>query len=149
MELQTNTHTYTCKRTQAPPISAESPHFAVYCLGPFAVSSVVLFGGWSFVCCLGERNVGERQMERRSEEEQEVLDGPQLVSAIVSMTCSSLLLSLCLLACSSRSKADKIWGGKGLEVSKCCKKKLTAPAFKAQRCYSYIRMNKDSHMAGS
>lgn len=148
MELQTNTHTYTCKRTQAPPISAESPHFAVYCLGPFAVSSVVLFGGWSFVCCLGERNVGERQMERRSEEEQEVLDGPQLVSAIVSMTCSSLLLSLCLLACSSRSKADKIWGEKGLEVSKCCKK-LTAPAFKAQRCYSYIRMNKDSHMAGS
>lgn len=87
-------------------------------------------------------------MERRSEEEQEVLDGPQLVSAIVSMTCSSLLLSLCLLACSSRSKADKIWGEKGLEVSKCCKK-LTTPAFKAQRCYSYIRMNKDTHVAGS
>lgn len=53
-------------------------------------------------------------MERRSEEEQEVLDGPQLVSAIVSMTCSSLLLSLCLLACSSRSKADKIWGENGV-----------------------------------
>lgn len=35
--------------------------------------------------------------------------GPQLLRAIVSMTCSSLHLSLCLLACSSRSSADKIW----------------------------------------
>lgn len=59
---------------------------------------------------LGERSEGERQMERRSEEkeEMEVLVGPQLLRAIVSMTCSSLLLSLCLLACSSRSNADKI-----------------------------------------
>lgn len=47
------------------------------------------------------------------------LDGSQLVRAIVSMTCSSLLLSLCLLACSSRSNADKIWGDE--EVSGCHK----------------------------
>lgn len=37
---------------------------------------------------------------------------------MVSMTCSSLLLSLCLLACSSRSSADRICkgGGGGQEV---------------------------------
>lgn len=84
------------------------PHFAVYCFSPFAVS---LSYCWGLEFCLfGERSEGERQMERRSEEkeETEVLDGPQLVRAIVSMTCSSLLLSLCLLACSSRSNADKI-----------------------------------------
>lgn len=67
----------------------------------------VLSRGWSFVCCLGEKSEGERDRWRRSEENEEVF-GPQLVRAIVSMTCSSLLLSLCLLACSSRSKADKI-----------------------------------------
>lgn len=96
-----------------------SPCFAVYCFGPFAVRLSYCWG--LEFCSLGKRSEGERQMERRSEEkeEMEVLDGPQLVRAIVSMTCSSLLRSLCLLACSSRSNADKIWRRKGEEVSGC------------------------------
>lgn len=106
--LQTNTHTNTCKRTQARPSLPNPPRFAVYCFSPFAVRLSCCWG--LEFCLLGERSEGERQMERRSgdKEEMEVLDGPQLLRAIVSMTCSSLLLSLCLLACSSRSNADKI-----------------------------------------
>lgn len=102
------THTYTCKRTQARP-SLPNPPILQYTASVLLQFVCRIVGGWSFVCCLGERSEGERQMERSEEkEEMEVLDGPQLLRAIVSMTCSSLLLSLCLLACSSRSKADKI-----------------------------------------
>lgn len=106
---QTHTHTHVSVHRPAhlcrtPP----SPCFAVYCFGPFAVRLSYCWG--LEFCLLGKRSEGERQMEGRSEEkeEMEVLDGPQLVRAIVSMTCSSLLRSLCLLACSSRSNADKI-----------------------------------------
>lgn len=72
----------------------------------------VVFSVWA-------RRVRERgrQIKRRSEEED--VNGPQLLRAIVSMICSSLLLSLCLLACSSRSKDDKIWKPKEEKFSKC------------------------------
>lgn len=105
----TNTHTYTCKRTQARPSLPNPPQVCSILLQSFCSFVCRIVGGWSFVC-LGERSEGERQMERSEEKRRkmEVLDGPQLVRAIVSMTCSSLLLSLCLLACSSRSNADKI-----------------------------------------
>lgn len=108
--LQTDTHIRTHVSIHRPAQLCRTPP-SLQCTAPVLCSFVRrIVGGWSFVCCLGEKSEGERQMERRSEEkeEMEVLDGPQLVRAIVSMTCSSLLLSLCLLACSSRSKADKI-----------------------------------------
>lgn len=74
---------------------------------------------------LGEkRRRGRRRWRRRDRwrggvRRRKETGGPQLLRAIVSITCSSLLLSLCLLACSSRSSADKIWGHKGREVSWC------------------------------
>jgi len=49
-----------------------------------------------------------RRSDEEEEEEPDEPIGPQLLSAIVSITCSSLLRSRCLLACSSRSNADKI-----------------------------------------
>ena len=47
------------------------------------------------------------EVAEEEEDEEEVVT--QLGRAIVSMTCSSLLLSLCRRACSSRSRADRIW----------------------------------------
>lgn len=49
MGLQTNTHTYTCKRTQARPSLPNPPHFAVYCFSPFAVR---LSYCWGLEFCL-------------------------------------------------------------------------------------------------
>lgn len=107
---QTDTHIRTHVSIHRPAQLCRTPPVCSVLPQSFAVLSVILLGVGVLFVCLGEKSEGERQMERRSEEkeEMEALDGPQLVRAIVSMTCSSLLLSLCLLACSSRSKADKI-----------------------------------------
>lgn len=119
--LQTNTHTYTCKRTQArPSLPNPLPQFCSILLLSFLQFVCRIVGGWSFV--VGLRGASGRDRWRggvKKKEKMEVLDGPQLVRAIVSMTCSSLLLSLCLLACSSRSNADKICRQKGEGVSPC------------------------------
>lgn len=123
--LQTNTHAHTHAHTLAytgpahlcrtpPPL----PRFPVYCSGPFAVRlwSCWWGGGELSVGC-GEVSgtEGWRGGARRKRRKMKRPEGPQLASAMVSMTCSSLLLSLCLLACSSRSSADRICrrGGEG------------------------------------
>jgi len=71
------THTYTCKRTQVRP-SLPNPPILQYSASVLLQFVCRIVGGWSFVCCLVERSEGETQMERRSEEkeEMEVQDGP-------------------------------------------------------------------------
>lgn len=114
---QTRTHSHASVHRPRPSLPKPLPRFAVFCFGPFAVRLWYCWGGWSRPS--GVRSEWDRLMEGRSEEEEEEVkmpEGPQLASAMVSMTCSSLLLSLCLLACSSRSSADRICRRKGQEV---------------------------------
>lgn len=116
------THTHTLTRTVAYTGLAHLWRTPPPCRSTLLRSFYSLFlvqlgGGVRVSCPLGERSEWDRWMERKSEEEETNLPkGPQLASAMVSMTCSSLHLSLCLLACSSRSSADRICRRKGQKV---------------------------------
>lgn len=100
-------HIHTHVSIHRPAHLCRTPPFCSILLQSFCSASVVLLGvGVMFVVWV--RGARERDRWRGGVRKKEVLDDPQLVGAIVSMTCSSLLLSLCLRACSSRSRADKI-----------------------------------------
>lgn len=63
------THTYTCKHTQARP-SLPNPPILQYTASVLLQFVCRIVGGWCFVCSLGEKSEGERQMVRRSEEKE-------------------------------------------------------------------------------
>lgn len=118
-DKHTHTHSHVSVHRPRPSLPNPSPVSQYTASVLFAVRLWFCWGGWS--CPLSVRSEWDRRMERRSEEEEEEMkmpEGPQLASAMVSMTCSSLLLSLCLLACSSRSSADRICRRRGQKVSR-------------------------------
>lgn len=61
-------HTHTHVSVHRPAHLCRTPPILQYTASVLLQFVCRIVGGWSFVCCLGERSEGERQMERRSEE---------------------------------------------------------------------------------